>query len=100
MQLQTVQQQRFSWYASLSAGGQEILIPDVRENRATLPAIANIDAASTCGKPVMALEVYFTGLNQRRSLDKKILTIEWLSRLKRYEEAVWSADIWWRPWRS
>ena len=48
----------------------------------------------------MALDVYFTSPNEPGSLDKKILTIELLSRLKEYEEAVWNADIWWRPWRS
>ena len=41
----------------------------------------------------MVLDVYSNRLNKEDRADKKTLTIEWLLRLKRYEEAVWSADI-------
>lgn len=49
----------------------------------------------------MALYVYFVdGMQVQLRLIPNSLTVRLLSRLNGYEEAVWSADTWLRPWRS
>jgi hypothetical protein len=49
----------------------------------------------------MAFDVYFVGsMQEQLQLTPNFLTIRLLSRLNGYEEAVWSADTWLRPWPS